>query len=104
MNLSGKSQCNKVIIELLQNNINLFHAFDQVYIFGSIIMGYGEPEDIDLLLIYKEYNEKIVEDVAYICSYFEKKSRMAVDLTALSMSEMLDTAFIDKIGKYERLK
>ena len=45
-----------------------------------------------------------MEDVAYICSYFEKKSRMAVDLTALSMSEMLDTAFIDKIGKYERLK
>ena len=104
MDLLEKSHRDNVIIELLLSNMNLFHAFDQIYLFGSALTTGNKPNDIDLLLVYKEYNEDLVKDMLFACSYFEEKNQITIDLTALSVNEMLETAFIEKISKYKRLK
>lgn len=63
------------------------------------------PNDIDILLIYSEYSNKIINEMSIICSVLEELSGLSVDLTVLSVKEEKDTEFLKKINSaYLKLK
>ena len=85
-------------------HISLFHSFDHVYLFGSILNGNKYPEDIDLLLVYSEYSNIIIDDMDHIYSALKEKVPLPVDLTVLSFEELIDTDFLGKVMTYLQLK
>lgn len=93
------------ISEFIRSNITLFNSFDNVYLFGSALDINKFPNDIDLLLIYSKYSDKIKNDLSVIRSVLEKENRLSVDLTVLSGEEEKDTNFINKLNQhYLKLK
>lgn len=83
----------------------LFDSFDNVYLFGSILITNKTPNDIDILLIYSNYSKKIINDSNLICSTLEDISGLPVDLTILSIEEEKDTKFLKKLNSlYLKLK
>lgn len=92
LTLSKKSR-----IEIIKEYILLFNSFDSVYIFGSVLNDSIIPNDIDILLIYKKYSNKISGDLKLISNELEKVSGLVVDLTVLSFEEEADIAFLARI-------
>lgn len=93
------------ISQLIKQHIKLFDYFNNVYLFGSILNINKIPNDIDILLIYSEYSNKIINDLNIICFVLEELSGMSVDLTVLSVEEEKDTEFLKKINlAYMKLK
>ncbi len=100
-----KYKNSEVIVCLIQRHINLFELFDSVYLFGSILKGAMEPEDIDLLLVYNEFSDILLRDIDKIRKTFEKLYNITFDLTVLSIKEEKEVNFIDKLcGNYLELK
>lgn len=95
MNTLTKS--NKDIPELIRDHLSLFDSFVHVYLFGSVLEPDITHNDIDILIIYAEYSNKIGNDLRLISSELGRASEMRIDLTALSIEEERDTAFLDKI-------
>lgn len=96
---------NKRIIQKIINHIELFNSFINVYLFGSIIKGEKNPNDIDLLLIYKDFSYDILIDINNINYIFNKFYGISFDLTILSENEEKETEFIIRLNsKYLRLK
>ena len=61
--------------------------------------------DIDILLIYKEYSNNIINDLNIICSVFANLSEFPIDLTVLSVEEEKDTMFLKRLNsRYMKLK
>lgn len=90
---------------LIERHIKLFDSFDNVYLFGSILNINKISNDIDILLIYSEYSNKIINDLSIIRSVLEELSGLSVDLTVLSVEEEKDTEFLKKINlEYLKLK
>ena len=46
----------------IRQNIYLFSLFENVYLFGSILDDSKFSNDIDLLLIYSSYSNRILDD------------------------------------------
>ena len=85
--------------------MSLFDSFECVYLFGSALRPGGSFNDIDILVIYKEYSSKIGNDLKLISDELEKATDCPIDLTALSIEEEKDTAFLEKIKpSYVKLK
>ena len=96
---------NNDIIELIKAYIPLFASFRHVYLFGSVLNPDIPHNDIDILVIYTEYSSKIGGDLRLISDKLAKISELPVDLTALSVEEEKDTAFLKKIKPhYLKLK
>lgn len=91
------------IINLLLENINCFEIFSKVYIFGSILK-LDNVNDIDLLLIYKSYSDRVNVEINIISSYLEDLIKIPIDLTVLSENELKETKFLEKLDIYKRLK
>lgn len=91
------TKLSKDIPELIKKHIALFHSFDHVYLFGSTLDSSMLHNDIDILIIYKEYSKEINNDLKLISDELGKASGMFIDLTALSIEEEIDTAFLEKI-------
>ncbi|QAT43641.1 hypothetical protein [Aminipila luticellarii] len=53
--------------------------------------------DIDILIIYGKYSDEIENTLQVISDELEKASGLLVDLTALSIEEERDIAFLEKI-------
>lgn len=85
------------ISNFIKNHITLFDSFDNVYLFGSILNKYAIANDIDLLLIYTNYSNKIIPDLKRISSVLEDAYGLPVDLTVLSIEEERDTEFLKRI-------
>ena len=96
MNTSTKLSRN--IPELVRKHIALFDSFDHVYLFGSALNNDIFYNDIDLLIIYAEYSDKINNDLKLISEELEKASGAPIDLTVLSVEEEKETAFLEKIN------
>ena len=93
------------ISEFIKQHITLFDFFDNVYLFGSILNERVYANDIDLLLIYSNYSNNIINNLNQICSVLEEKYNLPVDLTVLSMEEEKETKFLKKISPtYLKLK
>ena len=93
------------ICHLINQNIKLFNSFNSIYLFGSILNIEKTPNDIDILLIYSEYSNKIIDDLNIIYSVFANLSELPIDLTVLSAKEEKDTTFLKRLNaKYLKLK
>jgi len=90
---------------LIDQHIKLFISFKNIYLFGSILNIEKVPNDIDILLIYSEYSNTIINDLNTIFSIFGNLSELPVDLTVLSDEEEKDTKFLKRLNsKYLKLK
>ena len=85
------------IVELLRKNIALFEGFDEVYLFGSVLDDHKEPNDVDILLIYYQFTNKITEEISRVLISLENLLGISVDLTVLSAEEEKDTQFLSRI-------
>lgn len=89
----------------IRQNIYLFSLFENVYLFGSILDDSKFSNDIDLLLIYSSYSNRILDDLNQISSVLETMHRLPVDFTVLSIEEEKDIEFLRRIyPKYIKLK
>ena len=57
----------------IRQNIYLFSLFENVYLFGSILDDSKFSNDIDLLLIYSSYSNRILDDLNQISSVLERQ-------------------------------
>lgn len=93
------------ISRLINQHIELFNSFNNIYLFGSILNIEKTPNDIDILLIYSEYSNKIIKDLNIICSIFANLIELPIDLTVLSVEEENNTTFLKRLNsKYLKLK
>lgn len=93
------------IPELIRKHIDLFDSFKHVYLFGSSLDPNTTYNDIDILTIYTRYSSKIHNDLSIISNELEKASGVSIDLTALSIEEERETAFLERIKPhYLKLK
>lgn len=96
---------NKDILELIKESVSLFNSFEQVYLFGSILKPRVQSNDIDILVIYKEYSKELGNNLRVFSEKIEKAIGMIVDLTALSYEEEKEVAFLERIKtNFLRLK
>jgi len=96
---------NNCVVMAIRENVNLFNLFDEVYLFGSVLDGTKIPNDVDVLLIYSEYSDVIIEETKQISYLLEGLTGLAVDLTVLSTEEERDTQFLGRISQqYLKLK
>lgn len=103
--MSTSTNSNKNIPELIRQHITLFNSFEHVYLFGSALDPGIIPNDIDILVIYTDYSNKIGDDLRLISDKLGLASGVRIDLTALSVEEEIDTAFLEKIKPhYLKLK
>ena len=104
LNMSDQLSIKDRFIYFYLKNKYLFDSFEHVYLFGSIIKDKDFPNDIDLLLVYSKYSERLLFEKNQICSLIEYALDISVDITMLSVYELHDTIFLDRIVKYYQLK
>lgn len=105
MNILKNSTEINNISNLINQNIELFNSFTNIYLFGSILNIEKIPNDIDILLIYPEYSNIIINDLNIIYSVFVNQSGLPIDLTVLSVEEEKNTKFLKRLNlKYLKLK
>lgn len=94
--LERSNKCG-IVSEFVKHHIVLFDCFEQVYLFGSILNTNNIAYDIDILLIYSEFSNTILDTSNIIRSALEKKTEMPIDLTILSIREEKDADFLQRI-------
>ena len=105
MNMLINSNMAYDISKHIRQNIYLFSLFENVYLFGSILDDSKFSNDIDLLLIFSCYSNRILDDLNQISSVLETMYRLPVDFTVLSIEEEKDIEFLRRIyPKYIKLK
>jgi len=93
------------VIQKIIYHIELFESFENVYLFGSIINEKRTPNDIDLLLIYKDFSSRLLIDLDKINTIFDQLYRFSFDLTVLSEHEEEASSFTIRLNSnYLRLK
>lgn len=84
---------------------NIFHFFDEVYLFGSSLNYSQYSNDIDLLLVYKSYSKQIESERKIITSTLEKLFEKYIDIIILSEEELKETKFLERLhSPYKKLK
>ena len=105
MNMLINSNIANDISKHIRQNIYLFSSFENVYLFVSILDDSKFSNDIDLLLVYSSYSNRILDDLSQISSALENMYRLPVDFTVLSIEEEKDIEFLKRIyPKYMKLK
>lgn len=85
------------VLELIQEHVALFDQFEHVYLFGSGTNPSITHNDIDILIIYAKYSDNIENTLRIIKDELEKASGLLIDLTALSIQEERNVAFLERI-------
>lgn len=94
-----------MIATQIREHIELFDSFEQVYLFGSALNFSTTYNDIDILIIYKEYSSEIGKQLKVIAEELGKACGSFIDLTALSVEEEKDIEFLKKLkSHYLQLK
>ncbi len=88
---------NKTILEIIAEYTMLFDPFKHVYLFGSALSPQVIPNDVDLLLIYTNYTAEISNALKEISDKLEQVLDLPIDITALSVEEERETAFLKKL-------
>lgn len=101
--LMKSSRLNNEIIELVRKHITPFESFKHVFLFGSALELNAVNNDIDILIIYKEFSNKFDNDLTLFSNELKKEIGMFVDITSLSVEEERETKFLDRI-KFHCLK
>jgi len=91
------------ILDHIQKICAGFPLFLEVYIFWSIL--YKEtPNDLDVLLIYKDLSEEILKEKERLWILLAMITDLPIDFTLLSQVELQETAFLEKIKHYIKIK
>lgn len=86
------------IVELIRRNPDLFSAFINVHLFGSVLSENCIPNDLDILLVYDGDATRVLEQVSDIKMIFEKEIGLTMDMTVLSSEEVIETDFLERIN------
>ncbi|MFS0788641.1 nucleotidyltransferase domain-containing protein [Shouchella sp. 1P09AA] len=93
------------VIQKILYHIELFESFENVYLFGSIINEKRTPNDIDLLLIYKDFSSRLLIDLDKISTIFDQLYEFSFDLTVISEHEEDESSFLIRLNSnYLKLK
>lgn len=93
------------VIDLINQYIEIFNSFDNIYLYGSILDTSKTPNDVDILLIYSKYSNNLINDLNTISYILKKMNNLPIDLTVLSVEEEKDTNFLERLkSKYIKLK
>jgi predicted nucleotidyltransferase len=97
------------IENIISRHLDVFHFFNEVYLFGSSLDVSKYSNDIDLLLIYKKYSKQIETERKIISSYLEKLFKTNLDITILSELELEleleQTKFLERLNSpHKRIK
>ena len=98
--LMGLSKLDNDIIERVRKHIAQFDSFKHVFLFGSALELKIINNDIDILIIYTEYSNKLGNDLILFTNELEKELGMFVDITSLSVEEEKETKFLDRIKSH----
>ena len=90
-------------IEIIKKNSVLLSSIEGIYVFGSLLSFNKTPNDIDILIVYSEYNNKIRYEIEKFVEQLEIEIELPVDLTILSYEEEREVGFLNRI-KSLRLK
>lgn len=105
MDISTELKIKDSVIQKIIYHIEMFQSFENIYIFGSILNEKKKPNDIDLLLIYKDFSSSILIDLRKIRNTFKQLYGFYFDLTVLSENEAEESKFIIKLNsRYLKIK
>lgn len=88
------------VARMIEEHLSLFNSFIHVYLFGSSLKPQAFSNDIDLLVIYSDYSEKVSSALKTIAVKLEMVSGLPIHLTALSEEEEQDTGFLARLKPY----
>lgn len=91
------------IITYFKSKLDLFEVFENVYLFGSVLDNNRISNDIDVLLIYSNLSNNLIEQSKIISHFFENYFKLPIDITLLSCIEKRDTMILDNIV-YKQIK
>jgi len=90
--------CNEI-----KNNRFSFPNCVEVYLFGSFLTK-NCPNDIDVLVVYDDSECDVTQQLNSLMGLIESITFCPVDMTALSVAEKRETAFLEKLKlKYLRI-
>ncbi len=99
-----QSKKKQEIIEAIKEMAPLLNSFEQIYLFGSILDANKPSCDIDILIVYSKYTIDTKLEIKEFCDIIEKKANLPVDLTVLSLEEMKETKFLNRIKANYKIK
>lgn len=89
---------NSDTLQNLKNKMNIYETFIKVYIFGSFLNDQVYSNDIDILIIYKDYSQEFVMDLDKFKIELKQLINLPLDLNALSEKEEKDIKFIKRLN------
>lgn len=101
--MSTISSNRQVVINTLLES-SLLDDFCAVYLFGSLLKDNLMPNDIDLLFVYTQYNYTAATKLKETKKMLESILKIDVDVVALSLNEVNETHFLEKIKNYKQIK
>lgn len=94
-----------IIIRNLEKEMNIYKTFNKVYIFGSFLNNTNPSNDIDILIIYKDYSNEFRNDLNTFKQNLSKLINLPLDVNALSEKEESEFNFITRLNNnYLELK
>lgn len=101
--MSTNSKIN--VFKLLKERLPLFEPFESVYLFGSAVNPDLIYHDVDILIIYEKYSHETNAALQETLNELQKAIDSFIDLTALSIEEERETAFLAKLkSQYIKIK
>lgn len=88
----------KTIVDRFNEKLDLFKSFEHIFIFGSILKENCNPNDIDVLLVYSEYSNKLLTEFKKIKMEFNYFQEKPFKFIALSIKEEAEIAFLKKLN------
>ena len=76
----------------------MFGQYEKIYVFGSILKKENYVNDIDLLFVYLEEFDNMVEYSNALAELIEQYLQKPVDLTVLSKTELKETSFLRRLN------
>ncbi len=98
MNMLIKCKLFYKLKEYILSNKTLFGQYEKIYVFGSILKKENYVNDIDLLFVYLEEFDNMVECSNALAELIEQYLQKPVDLTVLSKTELKETSFLRRLN------
>ena len=84
------------IVNIVKEHLFLLKDIEHAYLFGSVLDANKKPNDIDVLIIYTDYTDKIRKQLQEFAKALKSDSGLPVDLTVLSYEEEKEVQFLKR--------